>query len=697
MNDRFEDTTSKWSTDSTSLVGKIDETLVKFEESKLEDKTEHSHTRDEIKNIESIFTNLQDNVTEYHPKFMVALREIEALVKAHYDHAQKSKEESDERARAWDEETKARGEELQTHFANLPQLLPPPAPVVETHDKYDDAPVQEKLDKLLGIEPSSAYDDGVVQEKLDKLLNHADEATKAVGQFERLDEIHAQVKATAAEVSEFVAKQTQLITDGNESKEREAEELALLVERKSTQKEQLDAELENLRVEKAAQKAQLDADIQDLKAEKERVMQELREEKAVVMAELKEEKEQTMLELKEEKNSILAVVAALQVERENLADQKVRLTGEVSSLHTALDIRREELHFMDAKADALERRILNGIMDHSRALMMTKGGAKSPSKLKKRMGVDVANEDGKAMPPPSTAANGLSLALKPRPTIRRAGAPANPAQRRILSLSQISGNAPSPGHQAFPTTNTSLTSGGAIKRSHSVKNNSYARKSSWGGRPSMAIANKENGPLNEEDETDGGKLQQIASLAPSAITEEDQQSETGTERRYSIGSRSYAESYADGETPSYDGRSSYGGTGSQYSYASGSSYMTGSDIDRRTSYASTGAPGEENIDEDSDEHSDAEGGAEDDEETATINVNPSEMSTATADTDVALPTHSEIGRAVDAVKKEMRAEYAAPSDSGVGTDLPTAAFGNESEVDADYFRRQAEEEASTVG
>jgi len=689
MNDRFEDTTTKLSTDSAGLLGKVDETFLKLEEQKLEDKTEHSHTRDEIKNIESIFTNLQDNVTEYHPKFMVALREIEALVKAHYDHAQKSKEEADERARAWDEETKARGEEIQTHFANLPQLLPAPAPALEAQVQYDDAPVQEKLDKLLAIDPSTAYDDGAVQEKLDKLLNHADEATKAVGQFERLDEIHAQVKATAAEITEFVAKQTQFITDGNESKEREAEELALLVERKTTQKEQLEAELESLRTEKAAQKEQLDADIQDLKAEKERVMQELREEKACVMAELREEKEQTMMELKEEKNSLLAVVATLQAERENLANQKVRLTGEVSSLHTALDIRREELHFMDTKADALERRILNGIMDHSRALMMTKGGAKSLSKLKKRMG---GEDDAKMMPPPSTAANGLSLALKPRPAIRRNGAPANPAQRRILSLSQISGNAPAPGHQAFPTTNASLNSG-AIKRSHSVKNNSYARKGSWGGRPSMAIANKENGTLNEEDELDGEKLRPIASLAPSAIMEEDQQSETGTERRYSIDSRSYAESYAEGETPGYDGRSSFGGTGSQYSYASGS-YMTGSDVDRRTSYASTGAPGEEDMDEDSEEHSDAEAGADD--ETATINVNPSEMSTATADTD-GMPTHSEIGRAVEAVKKDLAAEYGAPSDSGVGTDLPTAAFENQSEIDADYFRRQAEEEASTVG
>jgi hypothetical protein len=714
MNDRFEDATTKWSEDSTNVSTKIDETLFKFEEQKskieetlgkfeeqkLEDKTEHSHTRDEIKNIESVFTSLQDNVTEYHPKFMVALREIEALVKAHYDHAQKSKEEADERARAWDEETKTRGEELQSHFANLPKLLPAPAPTIEAPEKYNDAPVQEKLDKLLAIEHSTAYDDGVVQEKLDKLLNHADEAAKSSGQSARLDEIHAQVKVTAAELNEFVAKQTQLITDGNESKEREAEELALLVERKTTQKEQLEADLENLRTEKATVKEQLDADIQDLKAEKERVMQELREEKDRVMADLKEEKDRTMLELKEEKDSLLAVVATLQVERENLANQKVRLTGEVSSLHTALDIRREELNFMDTKADALERRILNGIMDHSRALMMVKGGSKSPSKLKKRMGSEAVNEDGKLMPPPSTAANGLSLALKPRPAIRRNGQPANPAQRRILSLSQISGNAPAPGHQSFPTTNTAANSGVGIKRSHSVKNSSYGmRKGSWGGRPSMAIANKENGTLNEEDEIETEKLQPIASLAPSII-EEDQQSETGTERRYSIDSRSYAESYAEGETPGYDGRSSFGGTGSQYSYASGSSYMTGSDIDRRTSYASTGAHGEEGADEHSeDEASEAEGGAddEDDEPTATLNVNPSEISTATADTDVQLPTHSEIGRAVEAVKKEMAHEYAAPSDSGVGTDLPTAAFGNESEVDADYFRRAAEEEASTVG
>jgi hypothetical protein len=735
MDERFAGATAQWSTDSTTVFGKVDETLAKFEEQKLatmekleeqkletiakleeqkletiakleeqsqetiakieeqklEDQTEHSHTRDEIKNVEAIFTNLQDNITEYHPKFMVALHQIEALVKAHWDHAQKTKEEADENARAWNEEAKSRSEELQAHFANLPKLLPAPAPAIELVEKYDDAPVQEKLDKLLAIEPSATYDDGVVHEKLDKLLGHADEAGKAAGNLEKLDEIHAQVKVTAAELSDFVAKQTQFITDGNDAKEREAEELALLIERRTAQKEQLEIDLESLRAERATQKEQLFAEIQEMKAEKDRVVQELKEEKERVMAELQEEKDRTMLELKEEKDSLLGVVATLQAERENLANQKVRLTGEVSSLHTALDIRREELHFMDTKADALERRIMNAIMDQSRALIMAKGGSKSPSKLRKHMATNAANEEDKLMPPPSTAANGLSLALKPRPAIRR-NAPTNPAQRRNFSLSQISGNAPT-GAQAYPTMNTSSNTSAGLKRSHSVKTTNYARKGSWGGRPSVAIANKENGALPEEDENE-------ASPITHSIIEEDAQSETGTERRYSIDSRSqYGESYAEGETPGYDGRSSFGGTGSEYTYASGSSYMTGSDVDRRTSYgahsARSAAPGEQPIEEGS-EYSDYD---EDNEPTATLNapdVNPSEISTATADENVELPTQSEIIRAVDAVKEEMKENYAPPSDSGVGTDLPTAALGNESEIDADYFRRAAEEEASTV-
>ncbi|CAI6335405.1 unnamed protein product [Periconia digitata] len=667
MNDKFEETTQKWSTDSSTVFTKVDEALVKLEDQKLEDKTEHSHTRDEIKNIERIFIGLQDNVTEYHPKFMVALREIEALVKAHYDHAQKMKDDAEEHARAMNEDAKSRAEELQKHFSSLPALLPAPAPTIEMPEKYDDAQVQEKLDRLLG---------------------HVDEADKAADQVERLDEIHAQVKATATEVSEFVAKQTQFITDGNETKEREAEELALLVERRSTQKESLEA------------------DIEALKAEKQQVMQELKEEKERAMAELKEEKERTIQEVKEEKDSLLAVVATLQAERENLASQKIRLTGQVSSLHTALDIRREELHMMDAKADALERRIVNGLMDHSRALMIAKDGRKSPIKQKKRMSVDVPADTSKLMPPPSAVANGLSLALKPRPAIRRNGPP-NPASRRIHSLSQISGNAPT-GAQAYPVTNISLSNAG-LKRSQSVRTNNL-RKGSWG--PTATIANKENEILSEEDEA---ATERGTPTHADLIIEENNDdigSQTGTERRHSLD----ATSYTDGETPGYDSRSEYGGTDSMYS---GSSYFTNSDGDRRTSFNSMAHSAvhdtAESIDEESeDEISELDqSDAEDDDPTATIDktdfaapseitaseVTGSELSTTTAGSDDGpLHTQSEINRAVEEViAEELKdGKFALPSDSGVGTDLPTADLGNQSDVDADYFRRAAEEE-STVG
>lgn len=701
MNERFEEHQTKLGADSTTAFEKLDGSLEKidgavarFEEQKLEDKSEHSHTRDELKNIENIFVGLQDEITEHNPKFMMALREIEALVKAHYDHAQKSKEEADEHTRAMHDEAKARSEEIQTHFANLPKLLPAPLPEPE---KYDDAPVQEKLDKLLAIEPSATYDDAAVQEKLDKLIGHADDASKAAGQLERLDEIHAQVKLTAVEVSEFVAKQTQLTLEGNESKEREAEELALLVERRSAQKEQLEADLENLKLEKSTYKEQLHAELDDLKAEKDHVLQELKEEKARVMAELKEEKDRTMRELKEEKDSLLAIVASLQAERENLANQKVRLTGEVSSLHTALDIRREELHMMDAKADALERRILNGIMDHSRALMIAKGGSKSPSKLKKRMSVDAGAERSL---PPSATANAVNMALKPRPAIRRS-APNSSADRRIFSLSQISGNAAPTvkTHLAPATANTSS----GLKRAHSVKTN--PRKSSWNGRPSAVVANKENAPLHEEDETETEV--RAPSLAPSTIAE-DVQSEAGTERRYSVASESnYAESYAEGETPGDDGRSQYG---SEYTYGSGS-YMSGSDLDRRTSYGSTAArsaaAAESAVDGASESESEEE---EDDEQTAKLDasevsgVTGSDLSGVTASevSELPMPTESAIDRAVAAVAEEMKdnPKNFAPTDSGLGTEPPTADLGNRDLVDADYFRRAAEEESvlgSTVG
>ncbi|KAF2731474.1 hypothetical protein EJ04DRAFT_579104 [Polyplosphaeria fusca] len=670
MNDRFEDATQKWTSDSATVFGKIDDTIAKLDEQQLEGKTEHQHTRDEIANIERVFNGLQDNITEYHPKFMVTLREIQALVAQHYEHSQKARENAEEQSRAMAEETKQRAEELRSHFSSLPALLPAPAPAIESTPTYDDTQLQEKIDKLLG---------------------HVDETDKSTPQLERLDQIHAQVKATAAEVTEFVAKQTQFITDGNEAKEKEADELALLIERRIVQKEHLEA------------------DIEGLKAEKEKMLQEVKDEKARVLAELKEEKERTIMELKEDKDQILAMVAALQVERENLADQKIRLSGEASSLRTLLDIRREELHAMDAKADALERRILNGIMDHSRALLLAKGGQGSPKKLKKRMTADLAGDESKLMPPPSTAASGLSMALKPRSALRRNGPPPDPASRRILSLSQISGNTPT-GAQAYPNASI-MAANSSLKRSQSVKN-SYPRKTSWNGRPKAIEGNKENETLSEESETETETTPKAReSLDTFSIAEDhsDVQSETGTERRHSIGNASNAESYAEGETPGSDARSIYSGTGSEYTYGSGS-YMTGSDLDRRTSYGSTARS--THLDASTlDEGSEVSASDDDDEHTATLDFGSVAPSEVYAPPNTEMTTGSEVSAAPtedqerDDVVAPLQIEgkpqlhvYTHPSDSGVGSDIPTAVLEAANGENGDYFRRQAEEEEeSTVG
>lgn len=686
MNDRYEEASQKWATDySAAVFGKIDDAVAKMEEQQTEDKAEHSQTRDNIVKVENIFNGLQEEISEYHPKFMVTLREIEALVKQHYDHSQKAKEVAEEQVRLMNEEARSRAEEVVKQLNSLPALLPPPPPAIELPEKYDDAPVQEKLDKL---------------------ISQAMEAEKSAAQLERLEEIQQQVKATAAEVSGFLAKQTQLVIEGNESKEREAEELALLVERRRGQKEQLEE------------------DIAELKAERARVMQELREEKDRAMAELQEEKARTVQQMQEEKNTILAAVAALQAERENLANQKVRLTGEVSSLHTALEIRREELHDMDVKADELERRILDCIMDHSRALMIAKGPPKSASK-KKRMSTEASSEDKTAMPPPSTAANGVSMALKPRPAIRRQGAP-DPASRRIFSLSQISGNTPTGGQAFTAPTSKSIPKPANIKRSHSVKTN-YLHKPNW-THPDAKTADKENilNPVDEAETTATPGENNAMVLAGAraddehSIAEVDEQdydddshSDAGTERRHSFASGSHAGSYAEGETPGFDARSSVRSGVSEYTYVSGSSYMTGSDIDdRRTSFGSNATRSV--IPEDARTVNEAvsegeQSDADDDDMTTTIpagklsEVNASEVSgSAVTGSEVTgsevsvLPTQSEIDAAVEAVKAEMKLkqDWSLPSDSGLGSDLATTK--TEHEFDADYFRRAAEED-SAVG
>ncbi|KAL0257836.1 hypothetical protein SLS55_007002 [Diplodia seriata] len=605
MNTAFTETTDKLTGDSatvftkiddaTAKLDKIDDATAKLDEKHEDNKVEHQMTRDEVAKAITALTVMQDDLTENHPKFMMSLQEVLALVTQHYEQskateeaAKAAQEESKAAVEAAAAEARSRAEELkESFFSGLPALLPPPP---EPTEKYDDSPVKEKLDQLLG---------------------HAADAEKSAAQLERLDEIHQQVVATAAEVTEFVQFQTKLITEGHENKEKEAEEAAILLERRLVQKENI---------------------------------------------------ENDILNLNDEKDTLRQQVETLRHEKEMLTNQKMRLHADVSALEMALNIRREELQNMEHKADSLERRILNGIMDHSRALLLQKG-VKAPRVSRAPSN---ASPDASSMATPSAMAKGVNMALGARAAAKRnAAAQANPQSRRILSLSQISGNTPT-GAQSFAgAPNTGL------KRSHSVKTNYGYQKPSWGSKRTVSDANKENDILGEESEEE----------------ELDDMSDAGTERHHSIvsGHGSDAEFAS-----TYDDRGSE--AGSEYTYGTGS-YLTGtaSQAGRRTSIGTMGNgtatvhEGDISDEEDGEsQYSDAPAAEEDEGEATEIpryaeSVSGSSVASGSVSEAPAAgegPTASEVSATTEApTASEVSTVTEAPTESEVSTvtEAPTGA------------------------
>lgn len=310
---------------------------------------------------------------------------------------------------------------------------PLPPPQDET-PLLKEAPVQEK------------YDDTPVHEKLDKLVDHMHVAGKSFAQLDMLDKIHQQVMDTAAEVSEFVSAQTQRIANDHEDKEKAAEAAAIALEKRIAQKDQVEA---------------------------------------------------TVVGLREEEEQLRESVSILKAEQEDLAHQKMRLSADVSSLETALRIRREELHAMEARAEGLERRILEGVIDHSRALLISKANKGRDAMSRKRVPSHATSTTGSIS---SAATSRASYSTQSAVSMAMGGNRAmasvpinNPAGaangRRILSLNQITHNVPT----------------GGMKRSHSVKavgGSGPLRKTSWGGSLSQKYGdlNKENLALKESEE-----------------------------------------------------------------------------------------------------------------------------------------------------------------------------------------------------
>lgn len=598
----------KMAEESKTIFTRVGDTSNKLDETREDLKVEHTITREEVARVMTAVDAMHGDINEHNPRFMVTLREVQALIGQHYDHARKTSEAAADHHQAirdLQDQLKNGFEDTKTHHESqteawktaLPNLLPPSETVTV-------APAVEQ------------YDDTALHEKLDKIIGHAEDPGDSGVQLERLDQIHEKVMATAAEVSAFVAAQARQTLVEHENKEKEVEELALLLERRMVQKDEI---------------------------------------------------EEDITVLNEEKDTLRQAVEALRAEKEALATQKSRMSADVASLETALRIRRDELHEMDHKAETIERRMLEGVMNQSRMLLLAKGAA--PKKKQQQQGRDLRIPSNASTISAHTVTSsvpalraGHALAMKSRPLVQRTTP--NTAERRIMSLSHINRNIPA-GAQTFSTATPSLVSSGpqSMKRSHSVKTH-FMRKGSLNLKrnPGTLIQNKENEILPEHDEDEHEDFDHPASRDGD---HEDMTSDTATERRHSYlsgaDSRLGYDDVDDLTPGTDDGRRTSYGT-SDLSYGTGS-YMTGSELDRRDSLDSSAngilgthseEPGEN--DEDGEEFADAEDRA------AESTLPP-------------VPAH------------QIKRFFAPPSDSGLGTDMPTATFSG---TEADYFKSDRE-------
>ena len=498
---------------SRTVFEKVEELSSRAEENHGDHKSEHEQTRDHIQRTISVVEEVQSDLGNFQPQLLEAIKEVLTLVGQHYEHSKSSATDIADKL-------------LEATPIEQP-LLPAPEKYDdrEVHEKlnqlveqkYDDSDVRDRLEKLM----DQKYDDSHLHEKLDRLVESSTVAEQNFSQLSSLGEVQQSVNKTAAEISEFVSSQTRRIADEHEDREKTLTETIVELERKLTEKEHVEV---------------------------------------------------AVLSLKEEEERLRASVMNLRTEQESLIRQKTRLTGDVSSLETAMRLRKEMLSDMEHRAESLERRIVEGVMDHSRILLMSKSnkGRDNMSRKRVKKVMDDEIENVRTTPKPA-----VTMALS---TKRNLAVPSPGSARRIVSLSQMNSNAQS----------------GGVKRSQSVRTplggSKALRKRSWGGdlAKGFDLEDKENVGMSEtveeldEPETPAASQIEYAHedtvLQSSVDGDDGEYSDAGTLRRSSRGSTVITSS-TDLYDASEDGYTDQDGTASEWTESAvGSSVVSGSEV-----------------------------------------------------------------------------------------------------------------------
>ncbi|KAK3944473.1 hypothetical protein QBC46DRAFT_440793 [Diplogelasinospora grovesii] len=288
------DSLEKMEEASKTVFTRVEELVNKSDENHSETKVEHQLTRDQIKETLDKVEGLQGQVGEYQPQILETIKEVLQVVGQHYEHSKTVVETIQETI----EENKP------------PELLLPPPP-----EKYDDSGVHEKLDKL---------------------VEHTETAEKAYAQLETLDKVHQQVIVTAAEITQFLADQTQRIADEHEDREKTLQDTVIALERRLQEKEQVEATVAELREEESRLKEAIHVTLKEEQEQlKEAWLTNLREEETrlrevnlALQDEQKELKESFLAGLAEEELRLKEANEALREEQKTIKEAFVTILSE---------------------------------------------------------------------------------------------------------------------------------------------------------------------------------------------------------------------------------------------------------------------------------------------------------------------------------------------------------------------------------
>ncbi|OQD97327.1 hypothetical protein PENSOL_c012G11509 [Penicillium solitum] len=650
MGDSVNETCERLSVDTKALMEQVDQSRQQMENMHNDVKSHQEQSQAENERAAAATDRVESKLLEFHPRILESVQEILTIVSQHYDHSQKSAEDFKS--------------ELSALPSNIPAMLPAlPPPEADRTLAIEDTPLHSKLDDLLehaknnkvhevlstlldhskndqlhekldrALDQGSGSNDqiyeklnelldratngsGPVHEKLDALLSrplNPPESDHSVTQMTKLDEMHRDIMENSRRMNEMFAAQSVLVAEDTERKRREAEEAAVALERRVSQREQVEAELVGLH---------------------------------------------------EEKDSMLNMIHRLRAEKEDMIKQNNKLSKDLSGLETALEIRHEEMRQMEDRADGLEKRILEGVLDHARTVLLGRSNSSQAMNLKRNRSTRSTRSSRTGARSPSVAStastakepkdsrsllgNGVGMALKRMPTSLHAGTvavlPNIGKERRILSLSHVTGNR---GVDRQVSAKSGITN---LKRSHSVKSNS-PRKTSWAGPTS--VADKENEPFHEEDELasgaeDGGQ-QRKTSYA---------ESNTPTDRR-----TSYAASNAGTER-----KTSYSGSIVDSVVTDATDHRRVSGVSSTNSYSVAESSIAEHDHED--HHDDISiDGSESEDDAQTARDDGEHSGHEHQDEDEGHEMSRQIREANEAAEAEVLKLLAPSSDSGLGTDV----------------------------